>query len=478
MPTPGETANRWITGLAAAAALALLAMQLVVPPVVGLADNGDYQRVMHNAGFEHSTDDPGERYFAFLRTRYRVLPVGAVRSGHLSSETALALAARWMSGARAGGEFDLRVLGALHAALLVLALAALIRACRGLTIPAQATAAVLGVFFFTDVGYAAPFNSFYGQTASLLFLLLTAAVAARAIRAGGLAGGWLLLYFALAAAFVASKPQEAIQGPVLALLGVGLARVPRRGALRHPASWLALGLCAFSVWYGKSTPNDLKAAALYQVVFYEILPHSPDPAADAAALGLDPAWVRYSGSEAFRPDTPLVDSEFRSRLLRAVGYRKIAAFYLARPRQLAERVARIAPKTWTLRPSYGNLERSPEHPFLTRTGRFAVWSRLRLRLFGPTAIAALAALGVLLGGTAAAALATWRRASPCGRLFREALLAAAAMSATAFAVCVLTNAPPDFSRVFYVAQALCDLLLVSVAAWIVQALASRRRGGT
>ena len=470
MPAPGETANRWITGLAAAAALAVLALQLVVPPVIGLADNGDYQRVMHNAGFEHSTDDPGERYFAFLRTRYRVLPAGAIRSGHLSSETALALAARRASGVKVGGVFDLRVLGGLHAALLVLALAALLRACRGLSVPAQITAAVLGVFFFTDVGYAAPFNSFYGQSASLLFLLLTAAVAAHAIRAGELAGGWTLLYFACAAAFVSSKPQEAIQGPLLALLGVLLAGVRPRGALRRPATWLALALCAFSVWFGRRTPADLKAAALYQVVFYEILPHSPDPAVDAAALGLDPAWLRYSGTDAFEPDTPLLDPRFRGQLLHAVGYKKIAGFYLARPRRLAERVARIAPKTWTLRPSYGNLERSAEHPRLTRTERFAAWSRLRLRLFGPRALAALA---FLFAGTAAAALATWRRASPRGRLFREALLAAVAMSATAFAVCVLTNAPPDFSRVFYVAQALCDLLIVADVAWVVEALSDR-----
>jgi hypothetical protein len=51
------------------------------------------------------------------------------------------------------------------------------------------------------------------------------------------------------------------------------------------------------------------------------------------------------------------------------------------------------------------------------------------------------------------------------------------MSATAFAVCVLTNAPPDFSRVFYVAQALCDLIIVADASWLVQALATRRAGG-
>lgn len=474
MTTPAETAHRWIVGLAVGAALVVVSLQLLVPPVVGLADNGDYQRVMGYAGFDHSTDDPGERYLAFLRTRYRVMPVGFAANGHLSSEIALALAARAAGRAAVGGLFDLRILGAVHAALLVLAFGALLRACRDLSIGAQATAAVLGLFFFTDVGYVAPFNSFYGQTASLLFLLLTAAVAARAIRRGRLDGALLVLFFAFAAAFVGSKPQEAIQGPVLALLGIRLAGVRLREAWRRPAVWLALALCAFSLWYGRRTPVALREAALYQVVFYEILPHSPDPSGDAAALGLDPAWLRFSGTDAFRPDTPLLDEDFRVRFLRTVGYRKIARFYLARPRRLAERLARVSPKLWTLRPSYGNYERSADRPTLTRTERFAAWSRLRLRVLGPRALPAVA---VLFGANAALALATWRRASPRGRLFRETLLAAVAMSATAFGACLLTNAPPDYSRVFYVAEALCDLLIAADATWLVQALATRAAHG-
>ena len=73
------------------------------------------------------------------------------------------------------------------------------------------------------------------------------------------------------------------------------------------------------------------------------------------------------------------------------------------------------------------------------------------------------------------AIATYRGASPQGRLFREGVIVAVAMSALAFGVCLLTNAPPDFSRVFYVAEALCDLVLVADAAWLAQALAHRVR---
>lgn len=471
MPPSPDAANRRIVAAAVLAALVVLALQLLMPPVVGLADNGDYQRVMGYAGFEHSTDVHAERYFSFLRTEYRILPIGFARGGYLSSEAALALAARFASPASwRGGLFDLRLLGALHAGLLVLALGLGLRACRELPVASQVTAAVLLVFFFTDVGYAAPFNSFYSQTASLLFLMLATAVTAEAVRRGKLEGGLLLGYFVCAAAFVSSKPQEAVQGPILALLGLRLSGVGILGAWRRPVGWLAAALVAFSVWYASRTPPALRAAALYQVVFYEILPHSADPAADAAALGLDPAWLRYSGTDAFQPDTPLEDLAFRDRFLASTGYGKVARFYLARPGRFAERLERVSRKAWSLRPSYGNLEKSDAHPGRTLTERFAAWSRLRLRIFGPHAIAWLV---VLLGGNAALALAGWRRASARGRLFREALIAAALMSAVAFFVCVLTNAPPDFSRVFYVAEALCDLLLLTDAAWLVRTLAVR-----
>jgi len=470
MPGPRETANRRIVVGAVAAALTVLALELLVPPVIGLADNGDYHRVMGYAGFDHSVVERADRYFAFLQTRYRILPVGWFRSGYLTSETGLALAARLASPASwRGGLFDLRLLAALHLALLALGLGLLLRACRELPVPAQATAATLLVFFFTDVGYTAPFNSFYSQTASLLFLILLAAVTAEAVRRGRLDGPLLAAYFFCAAAFVGSKPQEAIQGPVLALLGFRLAGGGLRAAWRKPALWLALALCAFAAWYGRQTPVTLRSAALYQVVFYEILPHSPTPAADVGELGLDPAWLKYSGTDAFRPGTALADPAFVSRFLDNAGYGKVGRLYLRHPGRFAERLDRASRRVWSLRPSYGNLEKSDAHPALTLTDRFAVWSRLRLRLFGPHGLLWLA---ILLGGNAALALGTYRRASGRGRMFRDGLLAAIAMSGTAFFVCVFTNATPDFSRVFYAAEAVCDLLLVADATWIVVAIAT------
>ena len=185
---------------------------------------------------------------------------GWFRSGYHSSETLLAFAARWLHLAFARDAlFDLRLLGGIHALLFLLALAGLIRACRDLAPTAQALVAALLVFVFTDVGYVAPFNSFYSQTASLLFLLLTAAIAAEAVRRGRLSGAWLFAYFGTALLFVGSKPQEKLAAPLLALFGLRLAGVRWRGAWRRTAVWLAIGLC--SVLDLVRAPHALHACA-------------------------------------------------------------------------------------------------------------------------------------------------------------------------------------------------------------------------
>jgi len=475
-PDPGARSG---SGVLVAAVLAvaatILSLQLFVPPIVGLADNRDYERVMGYAGFQHTSAVPAERHFSFLRSKYAVVDPGWFRGGYHSSETLLAFVARGVHLLFAGRAlFDIRLMGAIHAVLFLLALAGLIRACRDLTLAARIVAAVLLVFFFTDVGYVAPFNSFYSQTASFVFLMLTAAIAAEAIRRGRLSGVWLVAYFGAALLFVGSKPQEKLAAPLLALYGLRLAGVLWHGAWRRPwrqgAVWLAAGLVAFSVWYGRHTPYTLREATLFQVVFDDLLAYSPSPGADAAELRLDREWLQYVGTNPYATDSPLLESEFRIRFLQRVGHRQIVAFYLRHPTRFAQRVSRASLQAWSLRPEFGNFERSAEHPTRTLATRFSMWSGFRERL-GANSLLAIAAL---LGGNLIAAVATYRHAERRGRLFREGLLTMVLMAMLAFAVCAFAQGSTDLSRSLYAYHALCDLLIVADAAWIAEALARPR----
>jgi hypothetical protein len=463
-----------VVAAAVTAAALLLTLELLTRPILGLANNGDFEKVMGYAGLQYRETGFDAKYLQHVVRVFDAVRPGWYRSGYVSSETLLALAARRLPGAVSGGRlFDIRALGLLEAALLLSALGLLVAACRDLAPAAQWGAAAFLVLIFTDVGYAAPLNSFYSQSASLVFVLLTAGVAALGIRRGRLDGGLLVAYVVCAALFVASKPQEAIQGPLLALFALRLAGVSWRGSWRRGAAWMALGLCAFSLWYYRAAPRDsIRNVGLFHSVFLDLLPHSPDPPRDLAEMGLDADLLAYEGMNAYQPGSPINEPAFRARFFDRFGYTDLVRFYLARPARLLDRLRRGAPSAFRLRPwRLGNYERDSGFPPNAMTRHFAVWSDLRLE-FAPHAVACLLLFFV---ANAAACLAGYRRASPRGRLARDGIGVLLLMAGLEYVVCALADYLGDLGRHLYVFQALCDLVLIADAAWLVQLLATRPR---
>jgi hypothetical protein len=93
----------------------LLAVQLLVPPLVGLANNGDFERVMGNAGLRYRESRFDDKYYAHVVRRFDVVQPDWSGGGYLSSETLLVLVARGMSSVMSPGRsFEIRAVGALH----------------------------------------------------------------------------------------------------------------------------------------------------------------------------------------------------------------------------------------------------------------------------------------------------------------------------------------------------------------------------
>jgi hypothetical protein len=462
----GSLRSRVLTAAAVLIALGILSAQLFVRPIVGLADNGDFIKVMTPTGLAYTTDLYAERYWQWTLTEFRTVNAGRFPGEYKTSETLLAKAARALTH---GPMFDIRALGAIHVALLLAFLVLVGLAVTDLSLPAQALALGLSVFFFTDVGYAAPFNSLYSQTASLLFLLLTLGIAAHAIRDGGASGWRLLAYFACAALFVISKPQEFIQGPLLALLGLRLAAAGRR----RLAAFAAIALCAFSLWYYSLIPRrTISEVGLYHTVFMELLPDSPDPERDLKDLGLDPGLARYSGITGYAPNAPLADPAFRRRYFERFGYRDVVRFYVTHPRRFLHRLRLSGSKAFDLRPAnLANFDQRSGRPPGTLSRAFDAWSSARASLGRH---GGLVWIVLLLGGNLAAA-SLYRPRTPKGALAGNALAILCVMAGVEFLVCSLADFLADVSRHLYVFQAMCDVLLIADLVWLAEAVGVRRR---
>jgi hypothetical protein len=469
---PSAALNSRVAWIAVVLAAILLGTQLLVKPIVGLANEGDFERVMGPSGFKYLTDKYDDKYWGYVVSKFAIVP--GARAEYLTSEIPLSLAARFIGrGVFSRTTFDIRILGFLHIILLVVAIGLLVRACRDLAPATQWVVAALLVFVFTDVGYAAAFNSFYPQTASLLFLLLAISCAALGIRRGALDGVPLVFYFLFAGLFVCSKPQEAVQGPILAAMGVWLARAPGGRSWRRSVP-LALALCAVSVWYYRQIPQiGVRNVGRFHNVFSEILPHSPDPGKDLDELRLDRDLIRYSGMNAYQKDSPFWEPAFQARFFDRFGYRDLVLFYLRHPPRLLDRLGRGAPEAFRLRPRYlGNFEPGTGLAPKTRATHFAVWSDLR-KLPRPRAVLWL--LG-FFGANLAAVAWNYHRASPRGRTYLVFLAFLLLMAGVEFLACALGDALFDLGRHLYLFDALCDLILIGDVAWLTQAIVDSIRG--
>lgn len=469
-----------IASTVAVAAL-ILVLELFVPPAIGIANNGDFEKVMTYVRLQYLTENPEEKYWTFVVTEFGVSPVALRHSGYHTSEIFLAAASRALAAPISPrGRFDIRALGAVHVLLLLAGIALLGAAGRPAPGAARAVVAFLSVFFFTDVGYAAPLNSFYSQASSLLFLLLTAGVAGLGIARGRLSGLLLPLYFLFAGLFVVSKPQECLHGPLLAGLGLLLASggTPEHGRRRlRMAGVLAIGLVAGSAAYYETTPReDIHDVGLYHSVFMDLLPTSPDPGRDLDDLGLDRSLLRYSGRHAYLPDSPLRNPTFRKQFFEQMGYARLMLFYGRHPARLLERTRRAARDAAQMRPLFGNFEKKYGFPPATRTKHFDWWSTPKSR----TRPYALPLFAAFFAATLTACAVRFRDSGPRERLFRVALAVLVVMALLEFFVCAFADFLVDLPRHLYSFHAMADLVLMADLAWIAQRVSagiSRRRGG-
>ena len=468
---PDRSRWAWWDLLLLLTAGAILVYQLILPPVVGLADNGDFARILGPLGLRPLTNDRDLLYFQYINTKY-LMDHPFWHSGYRSSETVLAAVVRVVaSGLSKSPLFDVRLLGALHAALLLVAIGLMLRAGRRLVPPARVGLGVLFVFVFTDVAYVAPFNSFYSATASSLSLLLLAGVVASVAARPEANPRLVFWYWLAAAAFVTSKPQEAVLAPLLALFGVRITGVSGRGRARQTAWMWAAALCGLAAWSFSGAPASFKQAGVYHSIFLEILPHSSTPEEDLAALGLPTDWVRYAGTSAYQPGSLLKEPRLRAMFAEHAGFRDIVGFYVSHPQRLSSLMARSAHAAMHMRPRHlGNFEKGngPGPRGLSRA--FSAWSGLKERLepAGPWFFA------ILLFSNVLGALLVHRRSGSTGvRLIAEGILLLTVMAAAEFAAGTLADTLSDLVRHLYTFHVMVDLCVIADVVWVIAALSSR-----
>lgn len=453
-----------------AAAVALI-WQLFVPPYVGIADNGDFERVMGRFGIGHR-QGTAERFFQYFVRTYDVRESLRHERPLLTSEDVFIRLAipvnRMMFGSRI---FDLRSLAFIHAAALLGLLGWLAVVSRSWIPAVRWSVRVATLLAFTDTIYVGFFSSFFAEPASILFLL-TALIAAIALQRRETA--FRIVVFVLAGAgFVLAKPQNVPGGIILAVLTLRLATMAA-SRVRWWAVAGATALLAVTVVGLNSTPRYMREWTYEVAIFWEILGHSPDPARDLQELNLDPSLVRYAGLHVWSPGAPsLYDPEFRSSFLDRMSFRRIARFYLTHPMRAWTLFDRVARQALVGRPPLGNYEQSTGAAPGAVSHKFDLFSRAR-DFFLPERAWSLALFFFFY---AAGLLAMWLRSQNReARWICEILTGVVIMALSQFLIVAMTQGDIAAAKHLLLFRALVDVLIISIAAAAATLLWKRTQG--
>lgn len=356
-------------------AAAILFYQLILPPVVGLADNGDFIKIIARFDLYARV----HRTYQFCDTTYDFRPERHWVGEFYSSEILLVLPALLLNSLLSKtGSFDLRCIGVVHAALFLIALwmfaPLLADARRGTRISIYA----LVLFAFCDVMYVSGLNSFYMDEPAYLFLLLSSVLYLRVIRWHRRRDALLLLICVLLLA--TAKIQHAPLGIVFAVLMFATRRMlwPTRDRVVAAGAACIVFASLLIIW--KGVPRDYAGAALYNVVFLQLLPHSKNVERTLSDLGLDDSYRPLIGKNAFYPDSRMDDPVFQAAFNKRVSLPRLAAFYVTHPRDTYEALRDSLGEAGRQQLS-GNFDISVGYPPLTESQAFAFWSGFKRRLF-------------------------------------------------------------------------------------------------
>lgn len=480
--------------IALGAAAAIIAYLLFVPPVIGVADNGDFNRVMGASGIAYA--DPKEsyadRYFGYAHQLYRY--GGFTSGGYVSTHVLLVAIAGGIGRLVNPHTFDIRVLGFCYMSLLLTALWLLVRyapTIRGkyTTGVAAALLAIIGIVIFCDVGYTAYYQSFFGEpyalVATLLALGAAAAIASRVesdrrsstelddpeqtVRPPS---AWLLaLFVGAGVALATSKIQNAPIGFLLAILAW------RMASLRPDRGWRLRGrigagmLTLSAVLMMALAPDQLRHINLYQSIFFGALKDTPDLKRDMQELGIPNKYAGLAGTNYFQKDTivPQGDPALRREVLDRLSHRDIALYYARHPERFVSKLEKAAENGTAVRPYYlGNYSQSAGRERSELSYAFSAWSEWKHRHMPNTLAWFVACYAVYYALLAA----WWGRSAgrPGARLLAETLAVIGAAGAMAVTVSLMGDGEADLGKHLFMFNVCFDIMAASALAAAVYGL--------
>ncbi|MBS6007804.1 MAG: hypothetical protein KIB43_12710 [Clostridium baratii] len=193
------------------------------------------------------------------------------------------------------------------------------------------TRVLIGIFvllFFTDQCYIGYFNSFFGEGTMISFTFLTIGAFLRLIQKESPREREFIIFLISSFGLITSKTQ--MLPLLLLLILVYIALYVYYKGFRKLVMTLSICIVAIGIIQYFSIGDHTNKNNIYQAVFTGVTKDSPNPEEDLIELGVNPKFAANAGSAFYDPDLkyePLGD-EMLNEFYPNVSFTKVLKFYL------------------------------------------------------------------------------------------------------------------------------------------------------
>ncbi|MBL4934437.1 hypothetical protein JK636_01545 [Clostridium sp. YIM B02515] len=380
-------------------AIIIISYVLFKYPRPGVADQGDFNRVMFASGLQLTDEDKNnpnlKRYLDYIITDYKMPDKGVPRMF-------VGIIGTTVSVFTTIGGIICRILGRqlfsteyLAGVYCLVYLFSIIMILKYINIKGKVKCIIvclLTLFIFFDGNYLVWFNSLYGEPAMITTFMLYLSswmyyiYCKEVLKESEKIFSKIILIFIASLMFIGSKLQVISALPVVSLMFAKLI-----WDNRNMLTWMKKSILLILLIILVAYPIDislihkpLSEDTNYNSVFYGILKDSKNPRQDLIDLGLNTDMVVEAGKNSYSPTkdyvkyiphTEITEKEFYSRMSNG----KLIKFYITHPLRLIQGMEYTAAHSFDTSTYLGKYKRSYSEVPIRKFDRFTTWSSLRLK---------------------------------------------------------------------------------------------------
>lgn len=356
---------------------------LFLKPIIGVADNGDFYRIMSQNGLYNLPSNYEDTMFGYFNKEYGIYKYANETTSPIFSTQSIfiKLAVLISKIFNNNNTFDIRFLAVIFLILHAIAGYLLVKVfTKDIKLQKlKYLIAGLYIFIFGDIAYIAYFNSFYGEAVIITCFLLSIGILLYMIKFNKINLLNLIILSTVCLLFIGVKQQLAPIGLLIAILIIRIGTITRKKYMKIASILIAFSFIVLSFLLYNSI-NDNDYVNKFHAMTRGILMNSEDPEKALKELGIDGSYSLLKG-ETFYEKVPSInpeDERLKEDFYGNYSTLSIVTYYLKHPNEFISALKVGINNAYTIRPkAMGNYEKSEGREYGAKSYFFSGWSILK-----------------------------------------------------------------------------------------------------